>query len=185
MPNGSLLKQNHPKGVMNVVSSLDSLAREICQNPPFASNLLKSFAPDSCARVVSTLDIGWTSRKTFSLSGLRSTQIRTAPESFGTTTIAAHQGVGSCTGDIIPILCIHCNSDCTFDLSGRGILRGALRANGLWLGLSLIVYACANFPSPVNKVGHCEMILFSIVHTCDNISSFLIAGKPSRLFSSL
>ena len=39
-------------------------------------SLLKSFAPDSCTRVVSTLGIGWTSRKIFLLSGLRSTQIR-------------------------------------------------------------------------------------------------------------
>ena len=79
MANSSLLKQNCPKGVMNVVSSLDSLAWGICQNPLFASSLLKSFASNSSTRVVSTLGIGWTSRKTFSLSGLKSTQIQTAP----------------------------------------------------------------------------------------------------------
>ena len=113
MPNGSLLKQNRPKGV-NVVNSLDSLARGICQNPLFASNLLNSFAPDSYARVISTFGMGWTSRNTLSLSGLRSTQMRTAPESLGTTTIAAHQGVGCCTADITPRLCIRCSSDCTY-----------------------------------------------------------------------
>lgn len=74
-----LVKQNRPNGVMNVVNSLDSLARGICQNPLFASNLLNIFAPDSCARVVSTFGMGWTSRSTLSLSGLRSTQMRTAP----------------------------------------------------------------------------------------------------------
>ena len=77
IPNGTLLKQKHPKGVMNVVSRLDSSARGICQNPLFASSLLKTFAPDSCAKVISTFGIGWTSRKTFLLSGLRSIQIRT------------------------------------------------------------------------------------------------------------
>ena len=86
--------------------------------------------------------------------------------------LTAHQGMGSCTGDITPILCIYCNSDCTFDLSGRGILHGALRANGLWLGLSSIVYACANVPSPVNKAGYYEMILFQLY---THVTTFLVS----------
>ena len=85
-----------------MVNNLDSLARGICQNPLLASNLLNTVAPDNCASVVSTFGIGCTSCNTFSFSGLRPTQIRTAPESLGTTTIAAHHGVGSSTGEITP-----------------------------------------------------------------------------------
>ena len=35
MPNGILLKQNRPKGVMKVVSRLELSAKGICQNPLF------------------------------------------------------------------------------------------------------------------------------------------------------
>ena len=99
IPNGSLLKQNRPYGVIKEVNSLDFLASRICQNPLLASSLLNITAPVSCARVVSTFGIGCISLRTFSLSGFISTHIRTAPEAFGTTTIAAHQGVGSLTRD--------------------------------------------------------------------------------------
>ena len=37
MPNGNLLKQNLPNGVMKVVRRADSFARGICQNPELAS----------------------------------------------------------------------------------------------------------------------------------------------------
>ena len=136
MPNGSLLKQNCPKGVMKVVSSLDSLASGICRNPLFASSLLNMVAPDNCSSVVSTCGIGFTSRRTLSLRGFKSTQIRTAPKSLGTTTIAAHQGVGSSTGDMTPKLCIRYNSVCTFALIGRGMFLGVLNANGCGFGFS-------------------------------------------------
>ena len=55
IPNGSLKR---PYGVMNVVSSLDSSASGICQNPLLASNLLNILAPVSRARVSSTLGMG-------------------------------------------------------------------------------------------------------------------------------
>ena len=42
MPNGSLLKQYRPDGVMNVVSKRDAGERGICQKPLFASSLLNS-----------------------------------------------------------------------------------------------------------------------------------------------
>lgn len=45
-----------------------------------------------------------------------SIQTLTAPETFGTTTITAHQGVGSLTWDITPKLSIHFNSLCIFGL---------------------------------------------------------------------
>ena len=125
--NGSLLKQNLSKGVMKVVNNLDSSANRICQNPLLASSLLKKFAPDNCASVVSNLGMGCTSLNTFSFSGLRSTQIRTAPESLATTIIAAHQGVGCLTGEITPRLYIRCNSHLTFGRSGRGYFVESLK----------------------------------------------------------
>ena len=154
IPNGNLLKQNLPKGLMKVVSNLDSLARGICQNPLLASSLLNTVAPDNRASIVSTLGMRCTSLNTFSFSGLRLTQIRTAPESLGTTTIAAHQRVGSSTGEITPKLCMRSKSRCTFDFSGRGILRDAFRANGWLFGFSLIAYSHTNVPNPVNNKGY-------------------------------
>ena len=130
MPNGSLLKQNRPYGVINVVNNLDSGANGICQNPLLASNLLNIVAPVNCAQVVSTFGIGSFSCRTFSLRGFMSTQILTAPEAFGTTTMAAHQGVGYLTRDITPKFSIRTNSSCTFGLKGRGMFLGVLRANG-------------------------------------------------------
>lgn len=41
MPNGSLLNWNLAKGVMNVLSSRDSIVRGICQNPEWASSFVK------------------------------------------------------------------------------------------------------------------------------------------------
>ena len=58
MPNGSLLKKYLPNRVTKVVSGWEFLDKEICQNPLFASSLLKYFAPASCANISSTLGIG-------------------------------------------------------------------------------------------------------------------------------
>ena len=84
IPNGSLLKQYLPKGVMNVVSNCDSSASGICQKPQFASSLLK-ILPLSVAPVCRQLE---------EVGGLRSTYTLIAPSFLGATTIAAHQGVG-------------------------------------------------------------------------------------------
>ena len=77
-------------------------------------------------------------------------QIRTAPKSLGTTTIATHQGVGSSTGEMTFKVCIHCNSVYTFVCNGRGIFLGELNVNGWGFGFNLIVYSCPNFPRSVN-----------------------------------
>jgi hypothetical protein len=50
IPNGSRLKQYHPKGVMNVVSSFDSSSRGSCQNTLLASNLLNILPCPNLAR---------------------------------------------------------------------------------------------------------------------------------------
>ena len=130
MPNGNLLKQNRPYGVINVVKSLDSVAKGICQKSLLASSLLNIVAPVSWAKVVSTFGIGCVSRKMFLLSGFISTQILTAPEALGTTTIAQHQMAGSLTRDITRKASMYCNSVCTFGLRAKGIFFGVLNAYG-------------------------------------------------------
>ena len=52
MPNGSLLKQYHPDGVMKVVRRRDSSERGICQNLLLASSFVKTLAPASGKCVV-------------------------------------------------------------------------------------------------------------------------------------
>ena len=64
MPNGSLRKQNRPKGVMKVVSGMDSGDRGICQNPELASSFENTLAPASWANVLSTAGRGCLSRHT-------------------------------------------------------------------------------------------------------------------------
>ena len=54
MPNGSLLKQYRPAGVMNVVRRREDCARGITQKPQVASTLVKTSAPFSRAKVSST-----------------------------------------------------------------------------------------------------------------------------------
>ena len=46
----SLLKQNGPIGVMNVVSSHEDCVRKICQNPQLALSFVKILALLSCMR---------------------------------------------------------------------------------------------------------------------------------------
>ena len=54
MPNGRRLKQNRPSVVMNVVSSFDGSSSGSCQNPLFASNLVKNVLPANLLRLSST-----------------------------------------------------------------------------------------------------------------------------------
>ena len=148
IPNGNFLKQYRPNGVMNVVRGCDCLASGICQNPLLASSLLKTLAPVSCASVSSTLGKGYTSRRTLSFKGLRSTQIRRVPFALGTTTIPAHQGVGSSTGDITPSDSIRASSSSTFGCCGSGMWRGAMSEYGLVSGLSFISYSSPRLLRP-------------------------------------
>ena len=115
---------------MKVVSSCDFSASGICQNPlhVLASSLLKTVTPDSCARVSSTFGSGWTSRRTFSFRGFRSTQILIAPSFFGTTTIPAHHGVGWSTLAITPNFSMRSSSSLT--LERRGIVGHILGQKG-------------------------------------------------------
>ena len=83
MPNGSLLKQNLPNRVINVVSKADSFWSVICQNPEFASSLENTLASPNWTRMCSTEGIGCRSLWTLSFNLVRSTQIRILPSDFG------------------------------------------------------------------------------------------------------
>ena len=52
IPKGSLLKQNLPYGIMNVVRSLEFIDNGTCQKLLFVSSLVNSLAPVSWARVI-------------------------------------------------------------------------------------------------------------------------------------
>ena len=84
---------------------LDCPSRGICQNPQLASSLLKAVAPAIWARVSSTLGRGCTSHRTLSFSVRKSTQMQTAPDFLGTTTMPAHHGVSSSTREITGTPC--------------------------------------------------------------------------------
>ena len=113
MPNGSLWKQKRPKGVINVVSNADSRARGTCQKPELASSFERMLAPASCPSTWSTDGSGCRSRWTLWLSLVRSTQRRTFPFGFGTTTKPAHQSVGCSTLAITPSSSIRSSSRLT------------------------------------------------------------------------
>ena len=135
--------------MINVVSSLELSSSGICQNPLLASNLLKTVAPASCARVSSTFGMGWVSRSTHSLMRRKSTQMRSEPDLLGTTTMPEHQGVGLSERDITPSNSIRPSSFCTFFLKGIGTTRGVNKANGLVSGARLILKLSGNVTKPV------------------------------------
>ena len=59
IPNGSLLRQKQPWGVMKVVKRRDPLANGTCQKPLLVSNLLNTFAAFNCDSVASTYFKHW------------------------------------------------------------------------------------------------------------------------------
>ena len=109
-----------------------------CQSPLLASSLEKIFAPPSCASVSSTFGSGCTSLSTDLFSGFRSTQMRTFPDFFGTTTIPAHHGVSSVTLEIILSFSMQFSSSMSFGLRGSGTFLGVNSANGFASGWSLM-----------------------------------------------
>ena len=69
------------------------------------------------------------------LSGFRSTQILTVPSFLGTTTIPAHQGVGTSILEMTPMDSMRASSSFTFMRSGSGTFLGVWRAKGVASGL--------------------------------------------------
>jgi hypothetical protein len=84
IPKSNLLKQYRPIGVRNVVRSLDSSARGICQKPQLASNFVNISTTDSSANRSSILRRGWTFRWTLCFSHHKSTHIQMDPLFLGT-----------------------------------------------------------------------------------------------------
>ena len=126
---GNRLKQNLPKGVMKVVSKADSYANGTCQKPEFASSFENILASDNCPRVYSTEGISCRSRRTLSFSFVKSTQILTS-SFFRTTTMGAHQSVGSSTLTITPVSSIILSAFFVLSISGKATRLGTLIAKG-------------------------------------------------------
>ena len=101
------------KRVINVVSNADFGARGTCQKSELVSSLERMLAPASFPSTWSTDDSGCHSHRTLWLSLVRSTQMRTFPFSFGTTTMPANQSVGYFTVAITPSFSIRSSSRLT------------------------------------------------------------------------
>ena len=126
------MKQNRPKGIMNVVRQDDSGVSGICQNPKMASNCVKIFAPANSANVCSTDGRWWCSCRTpYTLIQL--CKVHTNHDlscGFGTTTIPENQSVGSMTGTITPSCLILSNSALTLGKRGTGTRCSAVNTKG-------------------------------------------------------
>ena len=119
IPNGSLLKQYRPKGVIKVVRCLDGSVKGTCQNPLLASNLENTLAPANRARVSSTGGMGCTYRSTFPFKCFKSTHILMLPDFFWTTIMPECHSVCWSTLLITPEALVRASSFRT--LSHRGI----------------------------------------------------------------
>ena len=95
-PWGFRKKRYRPHGVRNVVNSSDSCDNAICQYPWVASKVEKYLDSGFMLETASLgVFIGWIGRRTNVLSFVRSTQRRTPPLYFGTTTRGWHHLVGN------------------------------------------------------------------------------------------
>ena len=89
---------------MKVVSNFDLLDNFLCQKAGFASSFVKTLELPPLPRVYSTDGKGWTSLLILEFNFVKSTQILTSPEALGTTTMGAHQSVGSSIFLMTPFL---------------------------------------------------------------------------------
>ena len=103
IPKGNQLKQYLPYGVINVVRRADCLESFICQKPALTSSLENMVDSLICARICSTNGKICFSLHTLMFSFVKSTQMRMLLLGLGTTTIPAHQSVGSSTLVITPM----------------------------------------------------------------------------------
>ena len=129
IPNGSLLKQNLPMGVMKVVSFWLSGSRGICQKPLEASSAENTFAPASLGAMSSSVGNTYSSRLTALFSLLRSTHTLTwSLFFFSAGTMGAHQSVGPVTCSIMPNSNMRPSSFSTLGRRGNGTRRGVVAA---------------------------------------------------------
>ena len=99
---------------MKVVRTADALSNSICRKPELASIFENMVAFSNDANDCSTEDSKCLSLHTALFNFVSSTHILTLPSPFGTTTIPAHQDVGSSILELTPSCSIHFNSTLTF-----------------------------------------------------------------------
>ena len=139
---------------MKVVSNFDLMDNFLCQKAEFASSFVKTLELPTFPRVYSTDGKGWTSLLILAFNFAKSTQILTSPEGLGTTTMGAHQSVGSSIILMTPISNILYISSLVFDNNDRGTFLGVVRAKGLGFSINLISYSPGISPRPLNKSGY-------------------------------
>ena len=118
-------KRYRPHGVRNVVSSWDSCDNAICQYHWVASRVEKYLDSGFMLETASLgVFIGCIGRRTNVLSFVRSTQRRTPPLDFGTTTRGWHHLVGeSLNGLTMPCLVIRSRLSFTSSRHANGMER--------------------------------------------------------------
>ena len=123
------------------------------------------------------------------LRGFRSTQIRTVPSFLGTTTIPAHQGVGTSTLEMTPKDSMRDSSSFTFLQSGSGTFLGVCRAKGVASGLRQIWNSPLSVPRPENRAGNWVVMSPRSSGSCLTSATLAkrlsssIAGRPNRFCS--
>ena len=165
-----------------MVYSLDSSSNFICQNPEFASILLKYLLPSREARVSSKRGRGKLSLLTLLLSCVRSTHSLTLPFDFGATTIPEHHSVGFSTFSITPILSILSNSFLVASLNPMGTLLGTFKHNGMAPSFKFIRNTSGSSPSSLNSFGCFDCTSSFTSLTVRTKLNFLTSGLPRRLF---
>ena len=94
------------------------------------------------------------SRQTFWFSFVRSTQIRSRPLPFGTSTIPAHQSVGPSTLEVTSRSSIRCSSFLTLSRSGRATLLGVVTENAMAPSFRVTLYVPSIQPTPWKRWGN-------------------------------
>ena len=170
---------------MKVVRRAESFVNAICQNPMFASNFVKIFAPPSWARICLTDGRICLSRQTFWFSFVRSAQIRSRPLPFGTSTIPAHQSVGPSTLEVTSRSSIHCSSFLTLSRSGRATLLGVVRENAMAPSFRVTLYVPSIQPTPWKRWGNFWTIASFCVRTGSTCPTRLRDSMAGLLSSGL
>ena len=127
--------------------------------------------------------MGWRSLWTLCINFVKSTQMRSFPSGFGTTTIPVHHSVGTLTLLITPNFSIRSSSLLTFGISGSAILLGVEVVNGLAFALRWMVCSPVIEPRPPNSCGYLSKIC-----SVRSVSALIletrckacIAGNPTR-----
>ena len=105
---------------MEVVRTADALSNLICQKPELVSIFENMVAFSNDANDCSTEGTKYLSLHTALFNFVRSTHILTLPSPFGTTTIPAHQDIGSCIVEMTSSCYIRFNFALTFGSEGIG-----------------------------------------------------------------